>query len=71
MTSVRYEIVVEGPVGTGVVQALEGFEVAWSRGGFTLLRGWIVDQSRLHAVLDRIAGFGLDVTSVMPVDDES
>ena len=69
MTSVRYEIVVKGPVGTSVVQALEGFEVAWSRDGFTLLRGWVVDQSRLHSVLDHIAGFGLEVSSVMPVDD--
>jgi hypothetical protein len=69
MTSVRYEIVVGGPVGTRVMQALEGFEVAWSRDGFTLLRGWVVDQSRLHAVLDCIAGFGLEVTSVMPVDE--
>ena len=69
MTSVRYEIVVRGPVGTSVVQALEGFEIAWSRDGFTLLRGWVVDQSRLHSLLDRIAGLGLEVSSVMPVDD--
>jgi hypothetical protein len=69
MTSVRYEIMVRGPVGTSVVQALEGLEVAWSRGGFTLLRGWVVDQSRLHSLLDRIAGFGLEVSSVMPVEE--
>jgi hypothetical protein len=69
MASVQYEIVVEGPVGTSVVQALDGFEVAWSRDGFTLLRGWVIDQSRLHAVLDRIAGFGLEVTSLMPVEE--
>jgi hypothetical protein len=68
MTNVRYEIVVRGPVGSSVVQALEGFEIAWSREGFTLLRGWVVDQSRLHSLLDRIAGFGLEVSSVMPVD---
>jgi len=69
VTSVRYEIVVRGPVGTQVVQELEGFEVSWSRDGFTMLQGLVPDQSRLHAVLDRIAGFGLEVTSAMPVGE--
>ncbi|MCI3949968.1 MAG: hypothetical protein K0R11_1902 [Acidimicrobiales bacterium] len=67
MASALYEIAVRGPVGAGVVAALEGFEVVATDAGGTTLRGRVVDQAGLHGVLNRISGFGLELTRVAPV----
>jgi hypothetical protein len=64
-----YEIEVRGPVGVTVLASLEGFEVVSKGAGCTTLRGRVIDQSALHGVLNRISGFGLELTSVTPVDD--
>ena len=70
MTSALYEIAVLGPVGASVVAALEGFEVVACDERGTTLRGRVVDQSGLHGVLNRISGFGLELTRVAPVLEE-
>jgi hypothetical protein len=67
--SALYEIEVRGAIGATVAASLEGFEVVSTAAGCTTLRGRVVDQSALHGVLNRISGFGLELTSVTPVDD--
>ena len=67
MASALYEIGVRGRVGASVVAALEGFVVVATDDGGTTLRGRVVDQSGLHGVLNRISGFGLELTRVVPV----
>lgn len=69
MPKILYEIVVRGVVGDAVLSGVEGFEVVSISGRDTTLRGWVIDQSALHAVLDRIGGFGLELTSVAPAPD--
>jgi hypothetical protein len=69
MPKVLYEIVIHGVVGDSVLRVVEGFEVVSVNDGSTTLRGWVVDQSGLHAVLDRIGAFGLELTSVAPAAD--
>jgi hypothetical protein len=68
MPSVLYEIVVRGAVATGVLNELVGFEVVSTGRRGTVLRGWVTDQSALHAILNRVASFGLELNSVAPVE---
>jgi hypothetical protein len=70
MVSALYEIVVRGQIGASVVAALEGFDVVARNEGGTTLRGRVVDQSGLHGVLNRISGFGLELTYVVPVAED-
>jgi hypothetical protein len=67
VASALYEVTVRGSVGAAVVAALEGFEVVATDAGGTTLRGRVVDQAGLHGVLNRISGFGLELTLVAPV----
>jgi hypothetical protein len=71
VASALYEIGVRGRVGASVVAALEGFVVVATDDGGTTLRGRVVDQSGLHGVLNRISGFGLELTRVVPVLEDS
>lgn len=68
MAKVLYELTIDGVVGDLLGPQLDGFDVISSGRGRTVLRGWVVDQSALHGVLDRIAALGLDVRRVAPVD---
>jgi hypothetical protein len=68
--SALYEIAVRGTVGASIVAALEGFEVVASDEQGTTLRGRVVDQAALHGVLNRISGFGLELTRVAPVVED-
>jgi hypothetical protein len=67
VASALYEIAVRGSVGSSVLAALEGFEVVARNADGTTLRGRVVDQAGLHGVLNRISGFGLELTRVAPV----
>lgn len=67
MASALYEVTVRGSVGAGVVAALDGFEVVSRNAGGTTLRGRVVDQAALQGLLNRISGFGLELTRVTPV----
>ena len=71
MANALYEIGVRGPVGSSVVAALEGFVVVATHDAGTTLRGRVVDQSGLHGVLNRISGFGLELTRVVPVREDA
>jgi hypothetical protein len=63
-----YEIVVKGRVQGTLCRALEGFEVVPGPARETRFRGAVDDQAALHAVLGRIAGCNLSLTSVRQVD---
>jgi hypothetical protein len=67
VASALYEVTVRGSVGAGVVAALDGFEVVARNAGDTTLRGRVVDQAGLQGLLNRISGFGLELTRVAPV----
>ena len=60
MERVLYEIVVSGQVATAIVNELVGFEVVSTGSRGTVLRGWVTDQSALHAIL---------LNSVAPIND--
>jgi hypothetical protein len=62
-----YEIRVRGSLGASVVQTFAGFE-AKTEAGETVLRGSIRDQDELHAVLEQIDGFGLELVEVRRVE---
>jgi len=67
MASALYEIRVRGRLGDTVVQSFAGFE-ARDEAGETVLRGVILDQDQLHAVLAQIEGFGLELLEVRRVE---
>jgi hypothetical protein len=67
MSAQRYCIVVEGELGARYASAFEGMTVS-AHDGVTAIAGSISDPSHLHGVLERIAGLGLRLRSVTPVD---
>lgn len=66
----RYRIVVEGELGRRYASAFEGMAVA-ARAGMTEITGQIIDPSHLQGLLERIAGLGLTLHSVTPLDTET
>jgi hypothetical protein len=65
----RYRVVVEGELGPRYASAFEGMTVS-ARDGRTEITGSIIDSSHLHGLLERIAGLGLTVYSLTPLDTE-
>lgn len=63
-------MVVRGRLGPRLVTALEGFDVVEVVGDCTRLRGWIEDQSALHARLTILADLRIELVSVGRVDRE-
>jgi hypothetical protein len=64
-----YRIVVSGELSERFAPAFEGMKMK-TKGGQTVLTGYILDQTRLHGILDRISGMGLRLVSVNAVSDE-
>jgi hypothetical protein len=64
----QYELVVRGRLGPRLVTALEGFEVVEVVDEGTRLRGWLQDQSALHARLAVVADLGMELVSVRRID---
>ena len=69
MSAHRYRVVVEGELGPRYASAFDGMTVS-AHDGRTDITGSIVDPSHLHGLLDRIAGLGLTVHSLTPLDSE-
>jgi hypothetical protein len=69
MSAHRYRVVVEGELGPRYASAFDGMTI-FAHDGRTDITGPIVDPSRLHGLLDRIAGLGLTVYSLTPLDTE-
>lgn len=68
MSTQRYRLVVEGELGPRYASAFEGMTVL-ARSGVTEITGSIIDPSHLHGVIERIAGLGLRLRSVTPLED--
>jgi hypothetical protein len=68
MSSARYRIVVKEELGPRYLSAFEGLEVH-AANGETEISGQISDASHLQAVLERIAGLGLTLRSVTPLEN--
>jgi hypothetical protein len=69
MSMHRYRVVVEGELGPRYASAFDGMTLS-AHDGRTDIIGPIVDPSHLHGLLERIAGLGLTVHSLNPVDPE-
>jgi hypothetical protein len=69
MSAHRYRVVVEGELGPRYASAFDGMTIC-AHDGKTDITGPIVDPSHLHGLLDRIAGLGLTVHSLAPLDSE-
>jgi hypothetical protein len=64
-----YRIVVRGELSERFAPAFEGMEMK-TEAGQTVLTGKLLDQTRLHGILDRISSLGLRLVSVNSLSDE-
>ena len=69
MSAHRYRVVVEGELGPRYASAFDGMTLS-AHDGRTDITGPIIDPSHLHGLLDRIAGLGLTVHSLTPLETE-
>lgn len=65
-----YHIRVKGLLGARMSARFEGLVATAEPDGTTLLAGPIVDQAALHGVLTGIRDLGLQLVSVMEIDDD-
>ena len=63
----QYRIVVDGELSQRYEHAFEGMRLSTGNGK-TELTGSIVDSAHLQGLLERIAGLGLTLQSVTPLD---
>jgi hypothetical protein len=68
-TTTRYEIRVEGHLGSGVAGWFPDLAIRHEANGDTTLSGPIVDQAALHGVLMRVRDLGLTLVSVHRLED--
>ena len=69
MSVTRYRLVVQGELGPRYASAFEGMTLR-AHDGETDITGPIIDQSHLQGLLQRIAGLGLTLRSVSPLETE-
>jgi hypothetical protein len=67
MTSRIYEITFAGEAVPAIVAAFEEFDVTIGS-GCTTLRADLPDQAALHAAINRLMDFGLELLTVRAVD---
>lgn len=67
MSPSYYRIVVKGELGPRYASAFEEMMVS-SHDGITEITGEIIDPAHLNGLLERIAGLGLEVHSLTPLD---
>ena len=65
-----YRLVIEGELGPRYASAFDG-ETLRAHDGETDIVGPIVDPSHLQGLLERIAGLGLTLHSLTPLDTEN
>ena len=70
MSPTHYRLVVKGEFGARYASAFEGMTIS-AHDGITEITGGIIDSSHLHGLLERIAGLGLTLHSVTPLDTEN
>ena len=64
----QYELVVRGELGDRFAVLFEDMRLE-RRDGTTALTGPVVDQARLHGLIERIQDLGLELVSVNPLHD--
>ena len=67
MSPQQYRVVVKGELGRRYASAFEGMTIS-AHDGITELTGPIIDPAQLQGLLERIAGLGLSVYSLTPLD---
>ena len=67
MSPTNSQIVVKGELGVRYASAFEGMTIS-ARDGITEITGTITDPGHLQGLLERIAGLGLTLHSVTPLD---
>jgi hypothetical protein len=70
MSPHRYRLVIEGELGPRYASAFEGMTLR-AHDGKTEIIGPIIDPSHLQGLLERIAGLGLTLHSVTPLEAEN
>jgi hypothetical protein len=70
MSAQRYRFVVHGELGARYAKAFQGMTV-WAHDGMTDITGWVIDSSHLEGLLERIAGLGLRLHSLMPLENRN
>jgi hypothetical protein len=70
MSPHRYRIVIEGELGPRYASAFDGMTLR-AHNGETEISGSIIDQSHLQGLLERIAGLGLTLHSLNPLETET
>ena len=69
MGSARYRLVVEGELTLRYASVFEGMRLECGEGR-TAIIGTLTDQAHLQGLLQRIAGLGLTLVSVMREDEQ-
>jgi hypothetical protein len=67
---VRYEIRVNGVLGSGWSAWFDGLQVASDHRGQTTIAGPVADQAALHGLLARIRDLGLELLLVRRTDPQ-
>ncbi len=70
MSPHRYRIVIEGELGPRYASAFDGMTIS-AHNGETQITGPIIDQAHLQGLLERIAGLGLTLHSLTPLEPEN
>jgi hypothetical protein len=65
----QYRLVVRGELGPRYATAFEGMTSS-AHDGITEITGVVIDGAHLQGLITRIAGFGLTLDSLNPVDTE-
>jgi hypothetical protein len=68
MSTPVYRLVVEGELGARYASAFQEMAVS-AHDGVTEITGSVIDQSQLQGLIERIAGLGLRLCSVMRLDE--
>ena len=67
MSPKRYRLIIEGELGPRYASAFDGM-TSHAQNGTTEITGPIIDSSRLQGLLERIAGLGLTLRSLNPLE---
>lgn len=65
----RYRLVLRGELGEPFGFLFEGMQMDVVA-GTTVLTGTVIDQTRLHGLLERVQELGLELVSIGPADGE-
>jgi hypothetical protein len=69
VTATSYEVVVKGRLGPTLLAAFDAFEVTGVEHGQTHFIGWMIDQARLHSMLEQLRDLNIELISVNPLPD--